>query len=103
MNRTATLLHVGLTLIAIHDDHESKLPRVDTTTTYLLLQSGSNVGKADSMKISDVKTNIVTVKSIAEILCSKLKKIMVVANKAKTIRVLAKLFVQYIAYAIAHK
>ena len=68
------LLHVGLTLIAIHEDDKSKLPRVDITTKYCLLQSGNNVRKADSMKISHGKTNIVTVKSVAEILCSEVKK-----------------------------
>ena len=54
------------------------------------------------MKISDVKTNSHCKLSSRDIVF-KVKKIRVVANKARTIRVLAKLFVQYIAYAIAHK
>ena len=67
------LLHVELTLIAMHEHHKVKQPRVDIITK-LLLQSGNNVRKADSIKISHGKTNTVTVKSVAEILCSEVKK-----------------------------
>ena len=41
INRTRMLLHVGLRLIAMHEHHKVKQPRVDIIKK-LLLQSGSN-------------------------------------------------------------
>ena len=106
INRTRMLLHVGLRLIAMHEHHKVKQPRVDIIKK-LLLQSGSNNYYYWQSRFYENiyvgQTNIITVKSVADIFYSTLKQTRDVANKARTTWVLVKLLVRCIAYAIAHK
>ena len=80
-NIITKLLNVGLKLLLIHEGHKCKTTKSPHYKKYLVLQLGSIIGKADSVKIPKTFA--------ANIWCSTIKKVSFLANKTRIIRVLA--------------
>ena len=76
-----------------HEDH------IDKTTSpckknELVLPSGSNIGKACSVKISCGRTNRVNIKSVVTDMVLKGNMTTVLANKGNIVRVQAKIYIR---------